>query len=151
MPRKYPRPYRLRLNYDSSLSGFAFSWIRNGDQIALDSLLEHPVTEPGEYWVEVLDSNNCSKTSNSIFVLALGADQPEIGLVIGPNPFDDKIMIAGLIGIVDFKLTNSMGQLLKSGTFRPNTPYFRTEDLPAGSYYLTLISEGESKTFSLIK
>ena len=67
-----------------------------------------------------------------------------------PNPFTENFMINSDI-IIDYKLFNSLGEVIISARTNQHQTIVNISDQPNGIYFLQLNSEQKSKTIKLIK
>lgn len=112
-------------------------------------------TSSGNYAVvvelgECLDTSNCH---NFIHASLPGTQQALVEVY--PNPFSDgfKITVRDGNGPLQFRLVNSLGQLVVESPLLENTdPSFLLAHEPAGLYYLQVSStKGREATYQLVK
>ncbi len=74
------------------------------------------------------------------------------GIVISPNPINDKINLNIKEGVsYDFEITNIEGKVIKSGKLDRNSKSINANSLTNGIYFITLNSNSETQTIKFIK
>lgn len=117
-----------------------------------DPTLANPSASPGEtttYLLTVTDARNCTSTDEmTLSVDASGVEDLPSGLKVRcyPNPVGDELIIEmkGIISDLTVRLASPLGKELMIRTFHPAGPLaierIPMQDLPAGVYYLQVIS-----------
>lgn len=97
-------------NLLTASEGSSYQWYLNGNAIANATAQTYPITETGNYSVEVTDANGCSDISESMQVTYTSVEESnEAPLLLYPNPVKDIIHLqfnasfqpTGVLCIVD--------------------------------------------------
>ena len=94
----------------------------------------------GVYKLKIEDSNSCIKL-DSIDVKGLITNIEELDLLrieAFPNPFKEIITLSGIEALLDFKLFDIEGRVLKIGTLSKIQPTINVSHLGSGVYFLHL-------------
>lgn len=79
-----------------------------------------------------------------------GQEEPrKVGIV--PNPTSGTIAVTGIMGSCVAHVFSSMGNLLRQATLTAYDNTIHLDDLPSGTYFLTLVTPGHHEHFKLIK
>ncbi|MBK9248721.1 MAG: FG-GAP repeat protein [Ignavibacteria bacterium] len=124
-----------------------YQWFKNGVAIvgATTQKINVNLYGKGTYTVTITNENNCSATSNPIFVIPVGVEEEyaEAGFAVYPNPTQNSCTIQSLIEnptTVKLTLNNLLGskvyessEIAQPGQFSKN---IELNILPAGVYLL---------------
>ena len=141
-----PLPLIINIfQYDDMLeatSGFdAYQWLDNQlNPINGETSNQFYPQSPGEYSVEVSDSNGCSIISYSISFIASNIINSELELTIYPNPTSDYIYIDGATLISEIEIYNSLGDNVISRTNNLSAERIKIDLLnkPKGIYFIRI-------------
>ena len=76
-------------------------------------------------------------------------EETHFDVMVYPNPARDYITIKSDISFNSYRITNSLGQQIKSGVYANS--HIPVNDLPAGYYYIKLEGLNNSSVFTFIK
>lgn len=136
-----------------------YQWLLNGSAISGATNATYDALSTGDYSVTVTDSNGCTGTSDTTFVLVGMESAFGPGAVtVAPNPFRGSIRISANIpvsGSLDLEIMNVNGSVVfrrtekvTSGTWNSE---IRTDELPAGIYLLKLKTETGVSVSRIVK
>ena len=147
-PKENPIP---EINLDeatlsTSASASTYQWYKDGEPIASANEQTYTATETGDYYVIVTYDNGCvSPISNVINVVI--SSIVTIGdetISLYPNPAQDYISLSNsLSGLQKVEIYNYLGQMVQSSGNQLN---YNISKLPAGQYYLKLVTESDFAT-----
>ncbi len=112
----------------------------------------YTVLHTGDYY-SIVTLNGCSSDpSNSIHVIVSGIDDVQNSSfnMVYPNPFSNFIWIENDKNQTEYELINALGQMVAKGSFSSKT-IIHTGNLPAGMYYLKMISGNSSEIRKVVK
>jgi len=118
---------------------------------------EYTATKSGNYSVEIWDKNECSNTSEEVYVSTTDVSDFEAEgseLVIRPNPTsgDFEIYLNGNeVGTVTLKISSVLGTGVFSQDFTGNSGKFSIESFVPGVYYIEVTADGKKYFGKLIK
>ncbi len=142
-------------------SSFApgYQWYLNGGIIPGATSQSYSVTVSGWYSVWTNNGSGCQASSSAIYITFSDVNEFFIfnGIEISPNPAKENLSIT-FKGVVDkeitFTLKNTIGQIIKTGKFKPvssekiNLDLFGLSD---GMYVLSLTTDESSINYKFIK
>ena len=140
----------------SNALGATYQWIdcNNGNSfIAGETNASYTATVNGDYAV-IVTSNGCSDTSACVNVATVGVSETVIGnqVNIYPNPIKDvvKVQLGNLreVSLVVYSLTGEI--VYQAANINTTTHQFKLNN-SAGFYILSVIANGETKQYKLIK
>jgi len=133
-------------------------WYRNDTAISGATGTTYTATISGWYKVTVTNSNNCSATSDSMFVSGLGVANVSMSADINvyPSPFTETVHIDfnnsqyNAAGTVVY-ITDNMGRRVfeQKGLEQKNT--ISLTALPSGIYFINLVTRENSEVLSVVK
>jgi len=118
-------------------------WFYNTDSIigANDTILV--AQNNGDYYVQVTDANGCSANSDTVNVIILDINQPEVesGIVLYPNPNKGVVKIDVTDNeIIELILVDIQGkELMHKSVIKQENVQLDLQHLPNGIYYLKLV------------
>ena len=141
-----PLPLLINIwQYDDMLeatSGFdSYQWLDDQlNPINGETSNQFYPPSPGEYSVEVTDTNGCSAISYSISFTASNIINSELELNIYPNPTSDYIHIDGATLISEIEIYNSLGDNVISMTNNLSAERIKIDLLnkPKGIYFIRI-------------
>lgn len=127
--------------------GCTYQWFKGAAAIPGATGTTYVATTTGNYKCRVTKTaTGCFKLSNAIAVLVTCKEGEELtsnNISIYPNPTSDKLnIVAENIDIADLKIINSAGEIVQIINNWQNETV-DVANLPAGIYYLQLLSETE--------
>ncbi|WP_204345416.1 T9SS type A sorting domain-containing protein [Psychroserpens algicola] len=147
---------------ETCVSGQALTWNQGGEALKVAKI---PGTLSGENYIDLnswSDEGGATwenwSVNNGVFSTASTTNPDcdllsvtDIGvplILVGPNPFRDRISIDTQLTEFDVKLYNIFGTLIAQ---YQNETNIDTNELSSGFYILTLASEGQQRIFKLVK
>ena len=122
----------------SASKGYNFiNWTENGTQVSTDSTYSFTA------------SSNRTLVANFLIISDIPAFRETNSILVYPNPVSDELFIEAenVNGNTGFKIINSVGQVISTGTFMPKTS-IQTSQFPTGIY---LLKVENGKTFDVRK
>jgi hypothetical protein len=108
-------------------------------------------TVVGDYKVEIT-LGGCSNTSSCVTVTTLETTSfDSTNFVYYPNPTSDILHITNGNLIEEVNVINLIGQQMISTKFNSKEIQLNLSTLPTGTYFITINSEGKSKTIKILK
>jgi hypothetical protein len=144
----------------SSFNAVSYQWLENGAPINGATSNFYVVMEPGNYAVQITDTNGCSSVSSPVYIAITGLGEPVIGsgINIYPNPFANSFFIGRTvetISLTGIEIYNVLGRTITAkygNNLSANPLQISVTNLPGGIYYLKLIlNNGTSYLQKLIK
>ncbi len=108
----------------------------------------------GNYFVEVLDSNDCVLRSSKITISTSTAitDFAEEKIKLYPNPVNDRLIIdRNVSALRSFQIYDSLGNIIEEGELTDYQSFINSSDFPKGIYYLIVNQEGKKNIEKFIK
>ena len=141
-----PQPILVNIwQYDDMLeatSGFvSYQWLDEQlNPIISEISNEFYPTSPGEYSVEVTDSNGCSTISYAISFVASSVNFNDITFEVYPNPTTNYINIEGATLISEIEVYNTIGDNIISilNNLSANRIKIDLSNQPKGIYFLRI-------------
>ena len=141
----------------STAAGAAgYQWFLNGASIAGATNAAHTPASSGLYKVRITDANGCTATSAEFNLVATGIDDITLNGVkysISPNPAKSDLFIkAGGNSPykVQMRMINSNGAVVLNRENIIATTTVSVRHLPAGIYYVMLLSKKEKGVFKIV-
>jgi glucose/arabinose dehydrogenase len=140
----------------STVGGIDWQWYLDGVAIPAAGLSTFTPTEEGFYTVEITWENGCTAWSDSLEVLLNNIyDLQAAGIVVSPNPIQDWINIdlSQEVVMEQWLLTDVYGQVIagENNLHLNENIQIPVQDLPAGMYTLTCISQAGRISVELVK
>ncbi|WP_329807237.1 T9SS type A sorting domain-containing protein, partial [Flavobacterium facile] len=108
-------------------------------------------TVVGDYKVEIT-LGGCTNTSSCVTVTTLETTSfDSTNFVYYPNPTSDILHITNGNLIEEVNVINLIGQQMISTKFNSKEIQLNLSTLPTGTYFITINSEGKSKTIKILK
>ncbi|WP_205729739.1 T9SS type A sorting domain-containing protein, partial [Flavobacterium bernardetii] len=108
-------------------------------------------TVVGDYKVEIT-LGGCTNTSSCVTVTTLETTSfDSTNFVYYPNPTSDILHITNGNLIEEVNVINLIGQQMISTKFNSKEIQLNLATLPTGTYFITIKSEGKSKTIKILK
>jgi hypothetical protein len=134
-----------------------YQWFFEKEKLTGATGKEYIATKSGNYSVEIWDKNDCSNTSDEVFVSTTGVDESEVTgaeLIIKPNPTtgDFEIHIIGNeAGTASLRISSVLGARVFETDFTGNDGKFSIESSAPGIYYLEVTANGKKYFGKIIK
>ena len=136
----------------SAYNALSYQWYLNNNPIQGATNNIYIATQPGNYQVQVTDTNSCSSFSNAVVVTGLNDISAE-DMVVYPNPLSGGNWMLNatpaLIGTT-IRIYNNEGQIVYQSEIRSQQMEIEAE-LARGVYFLKINSGQSSFTRKLIK
>ncbi|PZF71977.1 T9SS type A sorting domain-containing protein [Taibaiella soli] len=138
-----PQPTITRTaNVFATASTFSnYQWLRNGAEIPGATQYSYTATSNGAFSVTVWDANNCTRTSDAIFINDLsanGAVAPSDQIIVYPNPTAKIVFIDAPQSSLNVYLCTMDGKLV---CYWLATKEVDLTDVAAGNYVMTLLDQ----------
>ena len=114
------------------------------------------IGDPGNYWVEVVDSVGCTGSDTVIVYRTNGIYDHYLNkVVVYPNPVSDELIIEGLTGNESIRLFDLSGRILieviGNDIGNDNRAVLKLETIPTGQYYLNIGAYDKKMVFKIQK
>ncbi len=152
-----PTPVTISVNGDTltSYGATAYQWELNGQVLPGDTAQTLVATQPGNYSVQITDSNGCHYLSSVTQVTtAITSVIPDYGVTLYPNPNSGNFTLAFTDNVArEVEVTDAIGRIIIAPVEVAGQKQFNLTDLSAGDYFLRITLGKEVKTlnFSIIK
>jgi len=116
-------------------------WFFEGDLFTTDDPESWEPTENGFYQVTVTNDQNCSASSQELYVLVVGVNELFLKEAKAfPNPSNSVLNISSEYTIMGYSIYNQMGQFIEQKKCNKEQFQINTLALPNGLYHLRLQS-----------
>ena len=135
----------VTLNAGSGYLSYLWSTQANTQMISIG--------DPGEYWVEVIDSIGCLG-SDTILVYRLAgvAESNQFNEIkVYPNPVKDELVVEGLKGEETIFISDLLGRTITSAQNKSASIRINMHSQPCGLYILSVRVKDETRLFKIVK
>ena len=125
-------------NLLSLTASFAsYQWYLNGNAILGETNQNYTAAQSGNYYVVVVDWNNCSGQSNTIGItVGVGEVSPENAFIIYPNPANNIVFVEKVKENSTYNLHNIIGSVVMKGDLKEGKNSISLDGMAAGVYIL---------------
>ena len=107
-----------------------------------------PVLPSTEFVVTVTDSDgNTARAYVTVTIRNVSVGEDSLNVSVFPNPTEGNFTVKGILGDTQYRLTNSLGQTILSGT--ANRDFKIDQQLAKGLYFLRLSSNNQVSTMKI--
>ncbi len=131
-------------------AGTSWQWYYNNELMAGATTQSIVVTQSGNYNVVTTNENDCTSTSESVFVTIGIAEGDSNELRIYPNPIQETAFVQLPSGIYQIRLFDSMGKLAMDMGSQQNSFAIERSGLASGKYQLELSNSTGNTYVTLI-
>lgn len=118
-----------------------------GSEVAIRFLFysDGGVVEDG-FYLDKLSVNVIEPTPSSVGSAPFAGE-----LDVFPNPVDKLLTVKTSLSSYDFRLRNTLGQLVLEGNGQAGSQQLDLEQFPSGTYTLTVVARGEEQTIRVVR
>ena len=142
----------------TSSAASSYQWYVNSGLLSGATQQSYTATQTGWYVVQVSNAQNCSSTSDSLYVVATGLEAVQLDKLITlmPNPFTSQFVLnigalAGELNNWVITVTNDLGQVVYTNPAVANQNTIDLSNHASGMYFVNINTGSERKTFKVIK
>ena len=134
----------------------SYQWYKDGIAIFGANAKSQKIQGIGIYYVEVVDSNGCIRTSNEVNIKStagIDSDSPYHLFELYPNPFSEyfKLDLNPRLVNSEIRIINIYGETVLAFNASSNSSKINTSDLASGVYFVELTHEGKEVVKKIVK
>lgn len=138
----------------TSSSAKSYQWFLDNNPIPGATQQSYTAKKTGNYYVAIVDVNNCTNRSAAINYVPMGVNDVNnnFGISLYPNPAaGNSIQLSGLSRAADYKVVNLYGSIVKTGVVSPANTGIDIQTLAPGVYTLNITDGSDLSVLKFVK